>query len=122
MYYKNEEKSKRIEFRCPDPCANPYLAFSAMLIYGISGIQKKLDPKKLGFGPYEKNIWEKKDLAQTPKDLFETLEALKKDKILLESQVFAKEILESYYDLKWNEATESLMYPTPADFYFYADI
>lgn len=122
MYYKNEEKSKRIEFRCPDPCANPYLAFSAMLIYGISGIQKKLDPKKLGFGPYEENIWEKKDLAQTPKDLFETLEALKKDKILLESKVFAKEILESYYDLKWTEATESLMYPTPADFYFYADI
>lgn len=122
MYYKNEEKSKRIEFRCPDPCANPYLAFSAMLIYGISGIRKKLDPKKLGFGPYEENIWEKKDVAQTPKSLFDTLEALKKDKILLESEVFTKEILESYYNLKWNEATESLMYPTPADFYFYADI
>lgn len=122
VYFKNDEKSKRIEFRCPDPTANPYLAFSAMLIYGLAGIKKKLDPSKLGFGPYDENIWEKDNIQQTPKDIFEVLTALEKDKVLKESEVFCEEFLNSYVNLKKEEARRQLMYPTPADFWFYGDI
>jgi len=123
MYFKNEEKSKRIEFRCPDPTTNPYLAFSAMLVFGGYGIEKKLDPKKFGFGPYDnENLWEKEGLKQTPDNLLTVLEELKKDKILTESGVFNKTLIESYYQIKKEEAILSLRYPTPADFWFYHDI
>ncbi|MGB9883640.1 MAG: type I glutamate--ammonia ligase [Microgenomates group bacterium] len=122
MYFNNNEKAKRLEFRCPDPTANPYLAFSAMLVFGVEGIKQKLDPKKLGFGPFDENIWEKENIKQTPDNLFLVLESLKKDKILIKSEVFSKELIESYYQLKKEEAIESLRYPTPADFFYYADI
>ena len=123
MYYQNEEKSKRIEFRCPDPTANPYLAFSAMLVFGIYGIKEKLDPKKFSFGPYDnENLWEKEGLKQTPDNFLTVLEELKKDKILTESGVFDKDFIESYYQVKKEEAILSLRYPTPADFWFYHDI
>ena len=122
VYFKNEEKTKRIEFRCPDPTANPYLSFSAMLIFGLEGVKKKIDPTKLGFGPYDENIWEKDNVRQTPKDIFEVLEALEKDKILKETGVFSSEFLKSYLTLKKEEARRALMYPTPADFWFYGDI
>jgi len=123
MYYQNEEKSKRIEFRCPDPTANPYLAFSAMLVFGIYGIKQKLDPKKFGFGPYDnENLWEKEGLKQTPDNFLKVLEELKKDKILTDSGVFDKSLINSYYKIKKDEAILSLRYPTPADFWFYHDI
>ncbi len=97
VYFKNDEKSKRIEFRCPDSTANPYLAFSAMLVFGIEGIKKKLDPIRLKFGPYDENIWEKDNIEQTPKDIFEVLTALEKDKILKDSGVFFAKIFISLY-------------------------
>lgn len=120
--YSSHENSVRFELRCPDPTTNPYLAFSAMLIYGIEGIKSKMDPVKLGFGPFEDNIWERKDIMQTPADLFTTLNELKKDKLLEKSGVFNENILQSYYDYKFGEAKDSLLYPTPADFHFYGDI
>lgn len=122
VYFKNDEKSKRIEFRCPDPTANPYLAFSAMLIFGIEGIKKNLNPTKLGFGPYDENIWEKDNIKQTPKDIFEVLQALEEDQVLRKVGVFSKSFLKSYIDLKRGEARRQLMYPTPADFWFCGDI
>jgi len=122
MYFKNQENTKRLEFRVPDPTCNPYLAFSAELVYGIDGIQKKLDPKKLGFGPFEENIWEKKNIRQTPHTLFEVLENLKKDTVLVKSGVFNKNILESYISVKEEEMQQNLLYPTPADFWYYSDI
>ncbi len=122
VYYKNMEKGKRLEFRCPDPAANPYLAFPALLVFGIDGIKKKLDPVKLGFGPYDENIWEKGSLKQTPHTLFETLESLNKDKILVESGVFAASLIKNYLEVKNLEMQQSLLYPTPADFWFNGDI
>lgn len=122
MYFKNEEKSKRIEFRCPDPTCNPYLSFAAQLVAGLQGMKEKLDPKKLGFGPFDENIWEKKDVRQTPTSLFETLAALKFDKTFSASGVFDQSIIDSYIDVKTTEARTNLMYPTPADYWFYADI
>lgn len=122
MYFKNEEKSKRVEFRCPDGVGNPYLGFAAQLVFGIEGIQKKLDPKKMGFGPYDENIWENAKVSQTPNNLFETLEALAKEKALTASRVFSPEMKRSYLEVKLDEARQNLLYPTPADFYFYGDI
>lgn len=122
MYYKNEEKAKRIEFRVPDPTCNPYLAFAAELVFGLEGIDKKLDPQKLMFGPYEENVWELSKLEQTPNNLFEILENLRKDKILVKSGVFDESLVESYVEVKKDEAIQSLLYPTPADFWFYSDI
>lgn len=122
MYFKNEEGSKRIEFRCPDPTANPYLAFAAMLVFGIEGIKKNFDPGKMGYGPFDENIWEKESAKQTPDNIFDTLKSLEEDKILTRSKVFSTEIIESYIALKYEEAKKSLMYPTPSDFWFYSDI
>lgn len=121
--YHTSEKAKRVEFRCPDPICNPYLAFAAQLVVGIDGIEKKMDPGKMGFGPYDNvNIWETAGIRQTPKTLFETLDAFEKDPVYKKSGVFAKEILESYVTLKRDEATEALMYPTVSDFFFYGDM
>jgi glutamine synthetase len=122
MYFSKEEKSKRLEFRCPDPTTNPYLSFSACLVFGLDGVKKKLDPEKLGFGPFEENIWDKKRVKQTPNTLSETLEYLSKDKILSESGVFAQSLLDNYIEIKTEEMRQNLLYPTPADFWFYGDL
>ncbi len=121
-YYKNEEKAKRIEFRVPDPSCNPYLSFAAQLVFGLEGVDKKMDPHKLGYGPFEQNIWENSKVEQTPNNLFEILENLRKDKILLKSKVFDGSLIESYITVKKDEADQTLLYPTPADFWFYSDI
>jgi glutamine synthetase len=122
MYFTNMEKTKRLEFRCPDPATNPYLSFSAQLVYGLSGVKAKLDPSKLGFGPFEENIWEKGNVKQTPHTFFETLSRLKEDTILVESGVFAKSLLRNYIDLKSEEMQQHSLYPTPADFWMYGDL
>lgn len=121
-YFTKNEKSKRIEFRVPDPTCNPYLSFSALLVFGIEGIKKNLDPKKLGFGPFEENIWENAKIPQTPNNLFEIWNNLEKDTVLVKSGVFSPDLINSYLEVKRNEATQSLLYPTPADFFFYSDI
>lgn len=121
-YYIGDEKAKRIEFRVPDPTCNPYLAFSAELIFGLDGIKKNLDPKKLGFGPYDENIWENPDIEQMPNNLFEILDNLQKDSILSESKVLDKSLVKSYVEIKKSEAVQNLLHPTPADFKFYSDI
>ena len=122
MYYKNEEKAKRIEFRVPDPTCNPYLSFAGLLVFGLEGVDKKLDPKKLGYGPFEQNIWENSKIEQTPNNLFEILENLRKDKVLVKSGVFTEELVESYTEVKKDEAIQNQLYPTPADFWFNSDI
>jgi len=83
--------SKRIELRMPDPSTNPYLCFSAILMAGIDGIMKKIDPIKMGFGPLETDGYEldkntnKRKFAFIPSSLEETLRELEKDhKFLLE--------------------------------------
>ncbi len=122
MYFMKEEKSKRIEFRCPDPVCNPYLSFSVQLVCGLDGLKNKLDPTKLGFGPFDENIWEKSGVKQTPGSIFTTLDALSACRPIVKSGVFAEKLIESYVKVKYDEARTNLMYPTPADFRFYGDI
>lgn len=122
MYYPNVEKAKRLEFRCPDPTCNPYFSFAAQLMAGIDGMEKKMDPRKLGFGPFDENIWEKGSVKQTPRDLFTSLEALEACDIFTKGGVFTKTQIESYLDVKRTEAIEALRYPTPADFFYNGDI
>lgn len=122
VYYKKDEKSKRVEFRSPDPTCNPYLSFATQLVFGLEGVKKKLYPQKLGFGPFEENIWEDPKIPQTPNNLFAVLSNLEKDQTLARSGVFTKDFLSSYIELKRQEAQQSLLYPTPSDFWFYSDI
>ena len=74
-------KGCRIEFRTPDSTANPYLAFAAMLMAGLDGIKRKIDPRALGYGPFDKNIYElsdeeKEEIRSVPGTLDEALDAL----------------------------------------------
>lgn len=122
MYFMGNEKAKRLELRCPDPTTNPYLSFSAQLVAGLSGIEGKMDPSKLGFGPFDENIWDKSKVKQTPGDVFTAFAALEEAKVFTKSGVFAKSLIDSYLEVKRSEAKEALMYPTPADFAYDGDL
>ncbi|MDF2837098.1 MAG: glutamine synthetase, type [Paenibacillus sp.] len=103
-------KGCRIEFRTPDSTANPYLAFAAMLLAGLDGIKKGLDPVALGYGPFDKNIYElpeeeKKEIRSVPGTLDEALDALEADSgFLTESGVFTQDFIDNYVALKRQEA------------------
>lgn len=122
MYYPGVEKAKRLELRCPDPTTNPYLSFAAQLMAGLDGVEKKMDPKKLGFGPFDENIWEKDTVKQTPGDLFTALAALEVSEVMVKKDVFSRALVDSYLEVKRDEAREAMMYPTPADFMMNGDI
>ncbi len=103
-------KGCRVEFRTPDSTANPYLAFAAMLLAGLDGIKKKMDPTALGYGPYDKNIYEmsdaeKKEIRSVPSSLEEALDSLEADSDFLTADgVFSKDFLANYIDFKRAEA------------------
>ncbi|MVO99007.1 type I glutamate--ammonia ligase [Paenibacillus lutrae] len=103
-------KGCRIEFRTPDSTANPYLAFAAMLMAGLDGIKKKIDPRELGYGPLDKNIYElsdadKSEIRSVPGTLEEALDALEADhEFLLQGEVFTKDFIANYVDIKRGEA------------------
>ncbi len=123
--YSDNPKAKRIEFRPPDPAANPYLAFSAMLMAGIDGIINKIDPGK----PIDKNIYglsnrEKAKIKKVPGSLDEAINALEKDyQFLLRGNVFTKDVIETWIEYKREREIASLnLIPHPQEFYMYFDI
>ncbi|MCE5278593.1 MAG: type I glutamate--ammonia ligase [Planctomycetaceae bacterium] len=123
MYSKNP-KAKRLEFRCPDPTANGYLAWSAMLMAVIDGIQNKIDPGE----PLDKNIYElsKKELDTIPKvpgSLEESIAALEKDHaFLLKGKVFSKDLIEAWITWKREkEIAPMALRPHPHEFHMYYD-
>ncbi|UYN90836.1 MAG: type I glutamate--ammonia ligase [Anaerolineales bacterium] len=130
MYASGEEnaKAKRIEFRAPDPTANPYLAFSAILMAGLDGVKRKIDPTKAGYGPLDKNIWElgeeeKQGIRSVPGSLNESVAALEKDHdYLLEGGVFTEDVLAMWKDLKQSEIHEVALRPSPYEFHLYSAI
>lgn len=123
--YSQAPAAKRLEFRTPDPTANPYLAFSAMLMAGLDGIQNKIEPGE----PMDMNIYdlppeEAKKVPSAPGSLEESLEALRNDhEFLLKGDVFSKDLIEAWIDWKYeNEVVPVRTRPTPWEFMLYYDI
>lgn len=114
------DKAKRVEVRFPDPLANSYLAFTAMMMAGIDGIQNKIHPGDACEG----NLFEDKELAaKFPTvcgSLREALEVLEKDhQFLLAGNVFTKDFIEAYIALKWPEVYTFEHHPHPVEFKMY---
>ncbi len=123
MYYRNQEKSKRIEYRVPDPTANIYLLEAALLLAGLDGIKRKLDPGD----PVKENVYklspEKKKeykIGSLPVSLKGALDALKNDRTFLD-EVFTADFLDKYSDLKYKEYTAFAQTPTAWEVSMYAD-
>jgi glutamine synthetase len=122
--YSENPKSKRIEFRPPDPSANPYLAFAAMLMAGIDGIINKIDPgEPLDKNTYELSEEEAAKIATVPGSLEEALKALEEDhEYLLRGDVFTKDVIEVWLEYKYREVDAVRLRPHPYEFYLYFDI
>jgi glutamine synthetase len=123
--YSPSPKAKRVEWRCPDPSANPYIAFAAMLMAGLDGIQNKIDPGD----PLDKNIYDlpPEELAKvptTPGSLEAALNALADDhEYLLKGDVFTKDVIEGWINYKFkHEVTPVRLRPHPHEFELYFDI
>ena len=118
--YSDSPKAKRIEFRCPDPTANPYLAFSAMLMAGLDGIEKGLDAGD----PADFDLFEDDHgVAQVPGSLAEALDALETDhEFLLKGGVFSEDLIRTWIDYKReNEIDPVRLRPHPLEFSLYYD-
>ena len=123
--YSTNPLSKRVEFRCPDPSCNPYLAFSAMLLAMIDGIQNKIDPGD----PLDANIYQlptaqAAEISQTPSTLAEALDDLEADHdFLLTDDVFTEDAIQTWIDYKRdNEVNELKLRPHPFEFCMYFDV
>ena len=123
--YSPSPKAKRIEVRFPDPGANPYLAFSAMLMAGLDGIENKINPGE----PAEKDLYdlEAKEAAKIrtmPGSLDEALSNLEKDhKFLLKGGVFTEDLIESWIGYKRSKEVDPMrLRPHPYEFFLYYDI
>jgi len=122
--YSTSPKSKRLEFRTPDPAANPYLAFTALLMAGLDGIQKKIEPPSpLDKDIYELDAEEKATIANVPGSLQEALAALEADHdFLLKGDVFSRDVIETWLDYKrTREVDQVALRPHPWEFYLYHD-
>lgn len=123
--YSNSPKAKRIEFRTPDATCNPYLAFAAMMMAGLDGVQNKIDPG----APMDKNIYalsaeEAANIPAIPGSLEESLNALKNDyEFLLKGDVFSKDLIDAWIEYKFeNEVKPTRLRPTPLEFELYYDV
>lgn len=123
--YSTSPKAKRIEFRTPDPSCNGYLAFSAILMAVIDGIENKMDPGE----PLDKNIYglppeELAEIPSAPGSLDEALAALQEDhEFLLKGDVFTKDVIEKWIEYKIeNEVNAVKLRPHPHEFFLYFDI
>jgi len=123
--YSQNPKAKRLEFRCPDPSCNPYLAFSAMLMAVIDGIQNKIDPGE----PLDKDIYdltpeELSDVPKTPGSLEEALAALRADhEFLLRGDVFTPDVIDTWIWYKTEREVDAMrLRPHPYEFCMYYDI
>jgi glutamine synthetase len=122
--YSQSPKAKRIEFRCPDPTCNPYLAFAAIAMAAIEGIQLKLSPgQAIDKDLYHLSAEEMREIRQTPGSLDESLAALEKDcEFLLKGDVFTADVIETWIEYKRkNEVDAVRLRPHPYEFCLYYD-
>jgi glutamine synthetase len=121
--FSDSPKSKRIEYRPPDPAANPYLAYSALLMAGLDGVLNRIDPGE----PLDKNIYElpPEEAGQVPKvpsSLGEALDCLEEDhEFLLRGDVFTKDFLNMWIEHKRKEHDALRLRPHPYEFHLYYD-
>ncbi len=118
-------KAKRIEYRVPDPSANPYLAFAAQLMAGLDGIRNRIEPPE----PVDKDLYELppeelEGIAQLPTSLPEVLDALEEDHAYLtEGDVFTEDLLQAWVDYKRTHEIDPIrLRPHPHEFEMYFDI
>jgi glutamine synthetase len=123
--YSPSPKSKRVEFRCPDSSCNPYLAFAAMTMAAIDGIQNKISPGD----PLDKDIYdlepeEAADVATTPGSLDDALNALADDHdFLLRGDVFTPDVISNWIAYKQKQEADAVrLRPHPYEFCLYYDI
>lgn len=123
--YSPNPRSKRIEFRCPDPSSNPYLAFAAILMAAIDGIQNKIDPGS----PLDKDIYDLppeqlKDVPKTPASLEAALTSLRQDhQFLLRGDVFTQDVIDTWIDYKMQHEVDAIrLRPHPYEFCMYYDL
>jgi glutamine synthetase len=123
--YSASPKAKRVEFRPPDPSANPYLAFSALLMAGLDGIQNRIDPGS----PVDVDLFElsEHELAQidhVPGSLDEALDALEADhEFLLKGGVFTEDVIETWIRYKRKDEADAIrLRPHPWEFALYYDV
>ncbi len=123
--YSASPKAKRVEFRVPDPSCNPYMAFSAILMAGLDGIQNKIDPGE----PMDKDLYdlppeEKAKVPQVPGSLSRALESLAEDHdFLTKGDVFTEDVLDTWIAYKReNEVEQINLRPHPYEFFLYFDI
>jgi len=122
--YSSSPKARRIEFRAPDPTANPYLAFSALLMAGLDGITRKLEPP----APIDEDLYElhderKRTIKTVPGSLYEAVTALERDhQFLLEGDVFTPDVIETWIAMKRSKDIAPVnMRPHPYEFFLYYD-
>ena len=123
--YSVAPKEKRVEFRPPDPSCNPYMAFAAMLMAGLDGIENKMEPGQ----PLDKDIYELdpealSNVPSMPGSLEEALDALQRDhEFLLKGDVFTEEFLRTYVDYKRTKEVDAIRQrPHPYEFALYYDL
>jgi glutamine synthetase len=123
--YSASPKAKRVEFRPPDPSCNPYMAFAAMMMAGLDGVENKMDPGQ----PLDKDIYDlgPEELAKVPSmpgSLEDALDHLERDHaFLLKGDVFTEELLSTYIEYKRSKEVDAVrLRPHPFEFALYYDI
>ena len=123
--YSPSPKAKRVEFRCPDPSCNPYLAFSAILMAGLDGVANHIEPPP----PVDEDLFdmpaeELAKIGQVPSSLEEAMDALESDQDYLKAGgVFTDDLIETWVDYKRsNEVDAVRLRPHPWEFMLYYDI
>jgi len=122
--YSTSPKTKRIEFRCPDPTCNPYLAFSAILLAAIDGIQNKINPgEPLDRDIYDMPAEELRNVPKAPGSLDEALAALERDSdFLLRGDVFTEDVIATWIRFKREKEIDPMrLRPHPYEFCLYYD-
>ncbi|MCS7111496.1 MAG: type I glutamate--ammonia ligase [Ignisphaera sp.] len=122
--YRRNSSSTRIEYRPPDPSANPYLTFAAVILAGLDGVRRGVDPGD----PIDENVYSmpsrrRRELGirELPRSLDEALDELECDSEWLKP-IVPQELIESYIEVKREEARRIQMYPTPIELYSYLDV
>src|SRR5271170_4983574 len=121
--YSPSPKAKRIEYRPPDATANPYIAFAALLMAGLDGIENRIDPGE----PLDKNIYELspselKKVPSMPGSLTEACDELEDDhEFLLKGDVFTQDVIDTWIEMKRKEQDQVRLRPHPWEFHMYYD-